>query len=173
MTTTESNNLLRTVNQIGDDALALQEALLPKVADDAEIDEAERQVLQELIERSSHVLDQARERAREKLDADIANLERQIAVIDAGAAADLPPEIREQLAAKRRSLMAQLVHRRTAVATDFAGILSKDQLQKIGAVLERARQDVEQKQKAAAFISTIAEVADLAFDIVRKVGGLA
>jgi hypothetical protein len=141
--------------------------------DDDDIDDQERAALEELIERSENVLDDAREKAREKSDTDIANLERQIEVIDTGlAAATLPDEVREQLASKRRSLMGQLVHRRTAVATDFAGILPKDQLEQIGAVLERAREDVAQKQKAAAFVGTLTQVADLAFDIVRKIGGL-
>lgn len=173
MSEKSATSILQTVNDIGFDALELQDSLVSKAENDSDIDDEERAQLAELIERADAALDAARAQAREKLENQIAVLERQIRSIEAGlSAANLPDEVREELETKARSLRGKLAYDRTVVATDFAGILPRDQLEQIDRVLDTAREDVRQKKKAAAFLGTLIQVADLAFDIVRETGGL-
>ena len=101
---------------------------------------------------------------------EIKELEKMVKQLESAlATSGLPRSARAELQALKRKKRAQLVRLLTRESMDFGGILTSTQVERIKEVLKRAKQDVARKKKAAAFLATVIEVADISLSIVGKV----
>lgn len=161
--------LIEVVKSIGQDAADLADILSRRAAADADLTKRERTAIETLIARSQSAMTEASALAKERRREQIGELEKLIKSLES-AIANLgsQPEARRELQALKRSKRAQLVGLLTRESMDFGGILTVTQVERIRDVLTRAKRDVARRKKAAAFLSTLMEVADLSVSIVGK-----
>jgi hypothetical protein len=108
----------------------------------------------------------AKQQRRERIE----ELEKSVEQLEGALATPgLPTSTRTQLQALKRRKRAQLVGLLARESMDFGGILTVTQVERIKDVLTRAKRDVATKKKAAAFLGTVMEVADISLSIVGKV----
>ena len=162
--------LIDRVKGIGDDASRLVDVLTSKAAANEDLTASELKTIDALVERSEAALGEASQRAKEQRRAQIEELEKIVEQLESALATPgLPAGARTDLQALKRRKRAQLVGLLARESMDFGGILTKTQIEHIEDVLRRAKHDVAQKKKAAAFLGTIMEVASISLSIVGKV----
>ena len=122
------------------------------------------------MKRSEAALTEASQLAKEQRREQIKELEKMVKQLESALATPgLPGSARAELQALKRKKRAQLVRLLARESMDFGGILTATQVERIKEVLKRAKQDVARKKKAAAFLATVIEVADISLSIVGKV----
>lgn len=165
----DTPGVIDRVKTIGADATELLELARPKAAGGADLTAAEIKKIGQLVKRSEATMSEASERAKAARREQIAELESHIENLTMTLATPgLSRTARDDLKALRRNRRAQLLNLQTREALDFGGILTADQVAEIGSVLKRAKADVAQKKKAAAFLASLTKIADLSVSIVRK-----
>jgi hypothetical protein len=162
--------IIEAVKAIGEDAADLVALLSRKAADNADLSKRERVAIEELIARSEVVLNGASRIGKQRRREQIGSLEKLLKRLESALATPgLPADARRDLQRLKRSKRTQLVGLLSRESMDFGGILSVTQVEKIREVLTRAKQDVARKSKAAAFLGTLLEVADISLSIAGKV----
>ena len=162
--------IIDQVKSIGEDASKLVGVLTAKAAANEDLTKSELSTIDALIKRSEAALTEASQRAKEVRREQIKELEKMVAQLESALATPgLPASARADLQALKRRNRAQLVGLLARESMDFGGILTVTQVEHIKDVLKRAKKDVAQKKKAAAFLGTVMEVADISLSIVGKV----
>ncbi len=162
--------LIDTVKSIGADASKLVNVLTAKAAENADLTATERKAIEKLVKQSEAAMSEASQLAKKQRREQIKELEKMVKQLESALATPgLPDSARSDLQALKRRKRAQLVGLLTRESMDFGGILSVTQVKHIEDVLKRAKKDIAQKKKAAAFLGTVMEVADISLSIVGKV----
>jgi len=166
-------SLVDQVKAIADEASNLVSVLTTKVAANADLTSEELKAIDKLVKQSEAALSEASQLAKKQRRVQIAELEKLVKQLEGALATPgLPGSARTELQALKRRKRAQLVGLLARESMDFGGILTVTQVERIKEVLKRAKKDVAQKKKAAAFLGTVMEVADISLSIVGKVVAL-
>lgn len=166
-------SILEMVSSIAKDAQVLAAELQPPASAGADITPQQLNAVKKLIETSEATLDEASQRARERRQAQIKELQNLIDSLElALTTPGLSPTAREDLKRKRRNRLTQLARLQAKEALDFGGILTTARLEEITQVLREANRAVAQRKRAAAFLGSLLKIADLALGIAGKLAGL-
>ena len=167
-------NVIEEVASIGEDAQALVAEFQPKAQQGKDLTKAELRKIDKLVKRSEAAISAAEQRAKETRKAQIAELEKLVKSIELSLTTPgLTPTAINDLKKLKRNKLAQLTRLKTRAALDFGGILSPAEIKDIATVLQQARNAVASKKKAAAFLGSMLNIANLAIGIVTKAGKLA
>jgi len=172
---TTRKELIDTVESIGKDARALLDIAQRKAAlkrKKANLSKAEIRQIDALIKRSEETISEASELAKARRNGEIEELKSQIKDIEASLAIPLDQDTIDFLKNRKRNLRARLLDKQTKAALDFAGILSAAEIGNIQELLLEAKQAVARRKRAAGFIKSLLQIADLAAGIVRKTSGM-
>ncbi len=162
--------LIDQVMSIGEDAASLVDVLTTKAADNADLTPGELAAIDKLVKQSEAALSEASQLAKKQRREQIKELKKMVKQLESALATPgLPLTARTELQALKRRKRAQLVGLLARESMDFGGILSVTQVERIENVLKRAKKEVAQKKKAAAFLGIVMEVADISLSIVGKV----
>jgi hypothetical protein len=166
----DTPGLIDTVKSIGDEASRLVSVLTTKAAENADLTSRELKAIDKLVKQSEAALSEASQLAKKQRQVQIAELEKMVKQLESAIATPgLPRTARADLQALKRRKRAQLVGLLARESMDFGGILTATQVEHIRDVLKRAKKDIARKKKAAAFLATVMEVADISLSIVGKV----
>ncbi len=172
MAQTDKPSVIDKVKGIAGDAQKLAAELKPKAEQGANLTKKELDAIRKLVQRSEAAMSDANQRAKERRQQEIKALEELIqSITSALGTPGLSANARNDLKNLRRRRRAQLLHLQTRAALDFGGILTANQIKEIAELLKRAKQEVANKKKAAAFLTTVVRIADIALSVGRKVGG--
>ena len=165
--------VLAEVDSIGKDAQALVAELQPKAQEGKSLTQAELAKVKALVGRADAAMAAAEERAKERREARIQELEELVKNINISLATPgLSTGVVNDLKRMKRNKLAQLTRLKTRAALDFGGVLSATEVQEIADVLAEAKAAVAGRKKAAGFLGSILKIASLAVSITGKVGAL-
>jgi len=163
-------SLIDQVKSIGEDASNLVDVLTAKAAANADLTSQELAAIDTLVKQSEAAMSEASQLAKQQRRERIEELEKMVEQLEGALATPgLPTGTRTELQALKRRKRAQLVGLLARESMDFGGILTVTQVERIKDVLARAKRDVATRKKAAAFLGTVMEVADISLSIVGKV----
>ncbi len=165
-----ARSIVDTIRDIAGDAQDLVDLVTPKAAVDDTLSASELASISKLVKRAETALSDASVRAKQSRQQEIKELEKLVkSFTTALGVPGLSASARDNLKAIRRNRRAKLLRLQTQAAVDFGGILKPDEIKEIETLLKAARRDVARKKKAAAFVSTLLQIADKALIIAGKI----
>ena len=111
----------------------------------------------------------ARQAARDRREQIIAELSQRIRQYDVLLTLSLPPSSRATIKAERATLVAQRGYHRGRLGTDFEGIVSKQDVDKLEALINEVNAAVAGKKKAVAYIDGVIRIGIAASKILARI----
>lgn len=167
----EKNNqsIIDKVKQIGDDARTIIEKVKGKVPGGDELSAAELKTIAALIRNSQSVLKEANQRAHKRRLEQIALLQKNIEDFNNTLKiSGLDEQTRDKIKNLRSRRRSQLTLLQAKEGLEFGGILPANKVEEIAGIIRQAEKDVLNKKKAADFMGTLVQVADISLTVISK-----
>lgn len=166
------NNTAATFKSLADEGSKLKDQLdrFPK---EAPLGDGERKQLEALAALAEEGLSQLREAADAKRNELIAQLSADASALETSLGAPLPPEARDQIRSRLRTILAERAQLELVAAGDFSRVVPPDFVQTLVAHLASARSEAATKQRAAAVIPVLLNAVQVAVKIGTAIAAVA
>lgn len=166
----KSTDMIVKLTDVVNKARSVVEGLQKKAEQNDIISASERRAIEAVVNSSVGIMGDVRKRAKERRTQRIKELEDLIKMNKSALTiSGLTVKMRNSIKSKLNSQQSELLRISNSAAMDFRGILSEREVKRIENMLENARKDVQSKQKAAAFLGTMLNIANTAHKFVGKI----
>ena len=111
----------------------------------------------------------ARQAARDRRQQIIKDLSDRIGQYNVLLSLNLSPAVRASTKAERATLVAQRGYHRGRVGIDFEGIVSKEEVERLAALITEVNKAVAAKKKAVAHINSVIRIGIAASNIIGRI----